>query len=108
METPQALAQACARYSKAHAWLFDSYTPVYGGSGHTFDHALLSGLLALDPAQRAPLILSGGLNAQTLLEPLRRIRPWAVDVSSGVESEPGIKSAQRIAEFVATVKKADA
>jgi phosphoribosylanthranilate isomerase len=52
--------------------------------------------------------LSGGLNAQTLLEPVRRIRPWAVDVSSGVESEPGIKLAPRIAEFVAAVKKADA
>jgi len=108
MDTAQGLSESCRQFSGASAWLFDSYTPVYGGSGHTFDHALLSGLLALDPAQRAPLILSGGLNAQTLLEPLRRIRPWAVDVSSGVESEPGIKSAQRIAEFVAAIKKADA
>ncbi len=108
MDTAQSLSESCLQFSEASAWLFDSYTPAYGGSGHTFDHALLSGLLALEPAQRAPLILSGGLNAQTLLEPVRHIRPWAVDVSSGVESEPGIKSAPRIVEFVAAVKKADA
>ena len=107
MDTAQSLIESCLQFSEARAWLFDSYTPAYGGSGHTFDHALLSGLLALDPAQRAPIILSGGLNAQTLLEPLHNIRPWAVDVSSGVELEPGIKSAQRIAEFVSAVKKAD-
>lgn len=108
MDTAQSLSESCLQFSEASAWLVDSYTPAYGGSGHTFDHALLSGLLALEPAQRAPLILSGGLNAQTLLEPVRHIRPWAVDVSSGVESEPGIKSAPRIVEFVAAVKKADA
>jgi phosphoribosylanthranilate isomerase len=108
MDTAQGLIESCLQFSEARAWLFDSYTPAYGGSGHTFDHALLSGLSALDPANRAPIILSGGLNAQTLLEPVRHIRPWAVDVSSGVESEPGIKSAPRIVEFVAAVKKADA
>jgi phosphoribosylanthranilate isomerase len=108
MDTAQSLSESCLQFSEASAWLFDSYTPAYGGSGHTFDHALLSGLLALEPAQRAPLILSGGLNAQTLLAPVHHIRPWAVDVSSGVESEPGIKSAPRIVEFVAAVKKADA
>lgn len=108
IDTAQGLSDSCLQFSEARAWLFDSYTPAYGGSGHTFDHALLSGLLALDPAHRAPIILSGGLNAQTLLEPVRRIRPWAVDVSSGVESAPGIKSAPRIAEFVAALNKADA
>lgn len=108
IDTAQGLSDSCLQFSEARAWLFDSYTPAYGGSGHTFDHALLSGLLALDPAHRAPIILSGGLNAQSLLEPVRRIRPWAVDVSSGVESAPGIKSAPRIAEFVAALNKADA
>jgi phosphoribosylanthranilate isomerase len=108
LDTAQDLIETCLQFPEARAWLFDSYTPAYGGSGHTFDHALLSGLLALDPVSRAPVILSGGLNAQTLLEPVRRIRPWAVDVSSGVESAPGIKSAPRIAEFVAAVKTADA
>lgn len=108
IDTAQGLSDSCLQFSEARAWLFDSYTPAYGGSGHTFDHALLSGLLALDPAHRAPIILSGGLNAQSLLEPVHRIRPWAVDVSSGVESAPGIKSAPRIAEFVAALNKADA
>jgi phosphoribosylanthranilate isomerase len=108
IDTAQGLIQSCLQFFEARAWLFDSYTPAYGGSGHTFDHALLSGLLALDASHRAPIILSGGLNAQTLPEPVRRIRPWAVDVSSGVESAPGIKSAQRIAEFISAVKKADA
>lgn len=107
MDSAQSLKQSCQLFASARAWLFDSYTPAYGGSGHTFDHAMLSDLLALEPGQRAPIILSGGLNAQTLLAPVRDLRPWAVDVSSGVEVGPGIKSPSLIAAFVLAVKKAD-
>jgi len=108
MDTAQTLVQSCQQFRSARGWLFDSYTPAYGGSGHAFDHALLSGLVGLEPAYRVPVILSGGLNADTLLDPVRLLRPWAVDVSSGVEQAPGIKSAERIAAFVSAVKKADA
>jgi phosphoribosylanthranilate isomerase len=108
MDTAQTLVHSCQQFQLARGWLFDSYTPAYGGSGHAFDHALLSGLAGLEPACRVPVILSGGLNADTLGEPVRLLRPWAVDVSSGVEQAPGIKSAERIAAFVSAVKRADA
>lgn len=107
MDSAQSLKESCQQFASARAWLFDSYTPAYGGSGHTFDHAMLSDLLALETGQRAPIILSGGLNAQTLLAPVRQLRPWAVDVSSGVEEGPGLKSPSLIAAFVSAVKSAD-
>ena len=107
LDTAQSLTQSCLQYASARGWLFDSYTPAYGGSGHTFDHAMLADLLTLETARRAPIILSGGLNAKTLLAPVRQLRPWAVDVSSGVEESPGIKSPSLIAAFMSAVKKAD-
>lgn len=107
MDSAQSLKESCQQFASARAWLFDSYTPAYGGSGHTFDHAMLSDLLALETGRRAPIILSGGLNAQTLLAPVRQLRPWAVDVSSGVEEGPGLKSPSLIAAFVSAVKSAD-
>jgi len=107
LDSAQGLTQFCQQFASACGWLFDSYTPAYGGSGHTFDHAMLSDLLALETGQRAPIILSGGLNAQNLFAPVRQLRPWAVDVSSGVEEGPGIKSPSLIAAFVSAVKKAD-
>lgn len=108
LDTPETLAQFCLRFQSARAWLFDSYTPAYGGSGHTFDHSLLSGLSKIPEQQRAPVILSGGLNVDNLEMLVRRLRPFAVDVSSGVEEKPGIKSAELISAFVSAVKKADA
>jgi phosphoribosylanthranilate isomerase len=107
MDTAQALAQSCRRYLSARGWLFDSFTPAYGGSGHSFDHGLLSELLTLDPSSRRPLILSGGLTPQNLEVAIQRLRPWAVDVSSGVEQGPGIKSPELISAFVAAVKSSD-
>ncbi|MEI2414828.1 phosphoribosylanthranilate isomerase [Orrella sp. JC864] len=103
-DTPAALAAACQAYEDAGAWLFDSYSAGYGGSGLAFDHGLLREL----PAQRRRhLVLSGGLTAQTVRQAILRSRPWAVDVSSGVESAPGIKSAEKIQAFVAQVRAAD-
>ena len=107
LDSARALADACQRFMSARAWLFDSYTPAYGGSGHGFDHSLLSVFEELEPARRRPLILSGGMNPGNLREPLLRLRPWAVDVSSGVEHGPGHKSAELIKDFMFAVKKAD-
>jgi phosphoribosylanthranilate isomerase len=88
-------------FSDACAWLADTWVEEYGGTGKGFDWSLV-------PAERArPLILSGGLEAQNVGEAIRRVRPWAVDVSSGVESAKGIKDAVRIAAFVAEVRNAD-
>ena len=88
-------------YSDAAGWLADAYVEGYGGRGASFDWCLV-------PAERArPLILSGGLTPGNVGEAIRRVRPWGVDVSSGVESAKGIKDAAKIAAFLAEVKHAD-
>lgn len=104
LDTPEGLAAYCRAYGDAAGWLFDSYSAGYGGSGLAFDHHLLSTVQA-ESASR-PLVLSGGLKPESVAQAVRAVRPWAVDVSSGVEIEPGIKSAQRMQAFVAAVREA--
>ena len=88
-------------FSGAAAWLFDSYVPEYGGVGESFDLSLLP----RSPGR--PVILSGGLTRENVAEAIRRVRPWGVDVSSGVESAKGLKDAAKIAAFIAEVRNAD-
>jgi phosphoribosylanthranilate isomerase len=88
-------------FSRAAAWLFDSYVPEYGGAGESFDWSLVPA------ASERPVILSGGLARENVAEAIRRVRPWGVDVSSGVEAAKGIKDAARIAAFIAEVRNAD-
>ena len=88
-------------FSRAAAWLFDSYVPEYGGAGESFDWSLVPA------ASERPVILSGGLARENVAEAIRRVRPWGVDVSSGVESAKGIKDAAKIAAFMAEVRNAD-
>jgi len=107
LDTPANVAKTCQGFSRAAGWLFDSYTPAFGGSGQGFDHALLSGVSTAQHAPR-PMILSGGLNGQNVHAALQTLRPWAVDVSSGVEDGPGVKSAQKIHAFVQAVHRASA
>lgn len=88
-------------FSRASAWLLDSHVAEYGGVGESFDWSLA-------PVQRErPLVLSGGLTAGNVREAIRRVRPWGVDVSSGVESAKGIKDAAKIAAFIAEVRNED-
>ncbi len=88
-------------FADAAAWLLDSFVAEYGGVGERFDWSLV-------PARRErPLILSGGLARDNVAEAVRRVRPWGVDVSSGVESAKGIKDAAKIAAFIAEVRHAD-
>ena len=109
------LVEYAARYADASGYLFDTFRAgdLPGGTGHTFDWSRLS------PAVRArltaPLILSGGLDPDNVGEAIRAVRPWAVDVSSGVEERgadgkpcKGLKDAARIAAFVKGVRNADA
>jgi len=88
-------------FSRAAAWLFDSHVPEYGGVGESFDWSLVPA------AGDHPLILSGGLARDNVAAAIRRVRPWGVDVSSGVESAKGIKDAAKIAAFMAEVWNAD-
>jgi phosphoribosylanthranilate isomerase len=90
-------------YSRAAAWLFDSHVPEYGGIGESFDWSLLP---AADRIERS-VILSGGLSRENVAEAIRRVRPWGVDVSSGVESAKGVKDGAKIAAFIAEVRNAD-
>ena len=85
----------------ARGILVDAFVDGYGGGGKTFDWSLIPA--GLD----RPLILSGGLDPDNVAEAVRQLRPWAVDVSSGVESAKGIKDAARIAAFIAGVRNAD-
>jgi phosphoribosylanthranilate isomerase len=87
-------------FSGAAAWLFDSHVPEYGGAGESFDWSLV-------PATDKPVILAGGLSAANVGAAIRRVKPWGVDVASGVESAKGIKDAAKIAAFITEVRNAD-
>src|SRR5688572_28125294 len=88
-------------FSRAAAWLFDSHVPEYGGVGEGFDLSLMP------VVKEKPVILSGGLSSKNVAAAIRRVKPWGVDVSSGVESAKGIKDAAKIAAFMAEVGNAD-
>ena len=84
--------------------LLDTLVPdAIGGTGRTWDWSLADSL-----AQRYPVIVSGGLNAENVGAAVARLKPWGVDVSSGVERSPGIKDPARLRAFVAAVRAADA
>ena len=88
------------RYAAAAALILD--TPdekLWGGSGRTFDWDLVPTDLAL------PVILAGGLTADNVAEAVRRLRPYAVDVSGGVEASPGIKDPVKIGRFIDEVNR---
>lgn len=91
-------AQA-ARYSGASALLLDTYVAgVPGGTGARFDWSLIP-----DDLPR-PLILAGGLTCDNVVEAIAQVRPYAVDVSGGVELSKGIKSAEKVRAFVQRVR----
>lgn len=96
------LLEFASLHRSASGILLDAFSDAYGGTGHRFDWSLIP-----DSMERRRLILSGGLDADNVGEAIRRVRPWAVDVSSGVEVDKGIKSAARIAAFITGVRNAD-
>jgi phosphoribosylanthranilate isomerase len=95
------LLQYARKYHDARALLLDSYVEgLHGGSGAAFDWSLVPRGLPL------PVVLSGGLTVKNVGEAVRRVRPSAVDVSSGVESAKGVKDARKITAFIKGVRDA--
>lgn len=90
------------RFSDAQALLLDAHVEGYGGGGKVFDWSLIPASVP------SPVVLSGGLTAANVTDGILQVRPWAVDVSSGVESAKGIKDAQAIRRFCDAVREADA
>jgi phosphoribosylanthranilate isomerase len=101
---PADLVKSALNYAAASGLLFDTHVEGYGGGGKVFDWSLIPAELA----RRA--VLSGGLNAQNVSDAIHRVRPYAVDVSSGIEvaGARGVKDHARMAAFVRAVRAADA
>ena len=97
------LLEYARRFSRAKALLLDAHSPGKpGGTGLTFDWSAVPAGLPM------PVILSGGLDAANVGRAVREVRPWAVDVSSGVESSRGVKDPRKIVEFIRSVRREDA
>ena len=88
-------------FQQAQAILLDAHVEGYGGAGKSFDWSLIP---AGVPAR---LVLSGGLNPANVTDGIHRVRPWAVDVSSGVEAGKGLKDPELIRDFCEAVRQAD-
>jgi phosphoribosylanthranilate isomerase len=84
----------------ADAYLLDAAVPgVAGGTGTAWNHTLLAG-----QDLGAPVVLAGGMRPDSVAAAIERVRPWAVDAASGIESAPGVKDAAKMAAFVAAVR----
>jgi phosphoribosylanthranilate isomerase len=95
--TPQFRVSALG--SEFEAFLLDSPTPQYGGSGQTFDWARARGA-------NVPIVLAGGLNALNVAHAIETAEPWGVDACSSLESSPGRKDPEKVEAFVAAARKA--
>jgi len=96
------LLNFAAQYPNAQGLLLDADVEGYGGSGKVFDWSLIPRNVPL------PVVLTGGLHAGNVTDGILQVRPWAVDVSSGVEAAKGIKDAAAIRRFCEAVREADA
>jgi phosphoribosylanthranilate isomerase len=96
------LVEFLTPYTHASAWLIDAFHDQnYGGTGKRFDWSLLP------PSLPKPMVLSGGLTAENVGEAIEELRPFGVDVSTGVEVERGIKDPEKIAAFIKAARRAD-
>jgi phosphoribosylanthranilate isomerase len=93
---------AMHRYKQARAFLLDTYVPDrHGGTGRRFPWEI-----AARAARESRIILSGGLTPETVAKAVAQVRPYAVDVCSGVESSPGRKDHRKVREFIEQAKQA--
>jgi phosphoribosylanthranilate isomerase len=95
------LLDCAARYASAQALLLDAFVEGFGGGGKVFDWSLIP------RSVRVPVVLSGGLSPANVTDGVLTVRPWAVDVSSGVEQAKGIKDAGLMRRFCQAVRDAD-
>ncbi len=102
VQTRRDIADAFDNYGNAAGILVDAYDPqLYGGTGTGFDWTLI-------PQQRPlPLILAGGLNSANVARAVAQVKPWAIDVSGGVEVAKGLKDSFKIIEFINEVHRVD-
>jgi phosphoribosylanthranilate isomerase len=101
VDDPGGLVDFAHRFRRAQALLLDAHVEGFGGAGKVFDWSLVP---ARVPAR---LVLSGGLHAANVGQGMGLLRPWAVDVSSGVESSRGVKDAGLMRRFCMAVREAD-
>ena len=95
------LLQYARDFQGAKALLLDAFQEgLHGGTGATFDWSLIP------PALPLPIVLSGGLDPHNVAEAIRAVKPWAVDVSSGVEASKGVKDPDKIEAFISGVRNA--
>jgi phosphoribosylanthranilate isomerase len=98
MSSEAAARQAAIDYPDAAALLLDSHPAGgLGGTGQSFDWSMI-------PEVSLPLVLAGGLTPENVGEAVAQLKPWAVDVSSGVEDEPGVKNAGKMQKFIREAK----
>jgi phosphoribosylanthranilate isomerase len=103
MEEGTNLVEWARKFSRAKALLLDAHVPgTPGGTGRTFDWAAIPRDLPI------AIILSGGLKPDNVGRAVREVRPWAVDVSSGVERARGVKDPRLIVDFIRSVRSEDA
>ena len=99
MNSDEAVARAQENYPDAAALLLDSHAPGgVGGTGEVFDWSMI-------PQSGMPLVLAGGLKPGNVRQAVEQVKPWAVDVSSGVEDAPGIKNPEKMREFIKEAKR---
>jgi phosphoribosylanthranilate isomerase len=95
------LLDLARQFHSAQALLLDAHVEGYGGGGKVFDWS------QIPPSVPLPVVLSGGLNPANVTDGVLSVRPWAVDVSSGVEVSKGVKSGPLMRRFCKAVRQAD-
>ena len=99
----QADLQRYPAHAGRPAWLIDACQPgFFGGTGQATDWSLAASL-----AKQAPILLAGGLTPQNVAEAITRVRPWGVDVASGIESSPGMKDPVKLENFIKNARTAN-
>lgn len=115
VQDTESVPRAVREYRSARSLLVDSYQKdVFGGTGKSFNWGLLPKHISVvadsntERSKNMPIVLAGGLSPTNVEQAIEAVQPWAVDVSSGVESSPGVKSKMLIEEFLKGVANVDA